>query len=180
EVAVARLEEPLALLVGREDGARAEDDAGELAFVEGGKGDRVEVEHAHGREKDTRGGEGPRKAGARAAATFADRIAPAARTPSTTRRLDHMGTRSLNAATGVGGLLVSFALVAGCGTSDPGMIVFTKAGASTADRQKDENDCLRSSVGVDDQTRILVPFQVDRAAYQKCMEARGYTASPAK
>jgi hypothetical protein len=92
-----------------------------------------------------------------------------------------MGTRSLNAATGVGGLLVSFALVAGCGTtSDSGMIVFTKGGMSTADRQKDENECLRTSVGTDDQTRILVPFQVDRAAYQKCMEARGYTANPAK
>src|SRR5262245_10078698 len=131
--------------------------------------------------KGYQSGEGPREAGARAAATFADRIPPAARTPSTTRRLDHMGTRSLNAATGVGGLLVSFALVAGCGTtSDPGQMVFTKAGASAADRQKDENDCLRSSVGVDDQTRILVPFQVDRAAYGKCMEARGYTATPAK
>jgi len=35
-------------------------------------------------------------------------------------------------------------------------------------------------VGVDDQTRILVPFQVDRAAYQKCMEVRGYTAAPTK
>src|SRR5262245_10752440 len=123
----------------------------------------------------------PVEAGARAAATFADRIAPAARTLPTTRRLDHMGTRSLNAATGVGGLFVSFALVAGCGTtSDPGMIVFSKAGASTADRQKDENACLRTSIGTDDQTRILVPFQVDRAAYQKCMEALGYTASPAK
>jgi len=92
-----------------------------------------------------------------------------------------MGTRSLNAATGVGGLLVSFALVAGCGTTaDPGQIVFTKAGTSAADRQKDENECLRSSVGLDDQTRILVPFQVDRAAYSKCMEARGYTSTPAK
>jgi len=92
-----------------------------------------------------------------------------------------MGTRSLNAATGVGGLLVSFALMVGCATTaDPGQMVFTKAGASAADRQKDETDCLRSSVGVDDQTRILVPFQVDRAAYGKCMEARGYTATPAK
>ena len=89
-----------------------------------------------------------------------------------------MGTRSLNAATGVGGLLVSFALMVGCATTaDPGQMVFTKAGASAADRQ---NDCLRSSVGADDQTRILVPFQVDRAAYGKCMEARGYTATPAK
>lgn len=92
-----------------------------------------------------------------------------------------MGTRSLNAATGVGGLLVSFALMVGCATTaDPGQMVFTKAGASAADRQKDENDCLRSSVGADDQTRILVPFQVDRAAYTKCMEARGYAATPAK
>jgi len=92
-----------------------------------------------------------------------------------------MGTRSLNAATGVGGLLVSFALVAGCATtSDPGQMVFTKAGASAADQQKDENECLHSSVGVNDQTRILVPFQIDRAAYSKCMEARGYTATPAR
>ena len=91
-----------------------------------------------------------------------------------------MGTRSLNAATGVGGLLVSFALLAGCATSDPGQIVFTKAGVSAADRQKDENDCLRSSVGVDDETRVLVPFQVDRSAFQSCMEKRGFTATPAK
>ena len=91
-----------------------------------------------------------------------------------------MGTRSLNTATGVGGLLVSFALMAGCATSDPGQMVFTKAGASAADQQKDESECLRSSVGVNDQTRILVPFQIDRAAYSKCMETRGYTATPAK
>ena len=92
-----------------------------------------------------------------------------------------METRSLNAATGVGGLLVSFALVAGCATAaDPGRIVFTKAGTNAADRQKDENECLRSSMGVDDQTRILVPFQVDRVAYGKCMEGRGYSATPAK
>ena len=91
-----------------------------------------------------------------------------------------MATRSLSAARDAGGLLISFALMAGCTTSDPGQIVFTKAGASAADRQKDENECLRSSVGVDDQTRILVPFQVDRAAYGKCMEARGYAATPAK
>ena len=91
-----------------------------------------------------------------------------------------MGTRSLNAAKGTGSLLVSFALMAGCATSDPGQIVFTKAGTSAADRQKDENDCLRTSVGVDDQTRILVPFQLDRAAYRTCMEGRGYTATPSK
>jgi len=91
-----------------------------------------------------------------------------------------MATRSLNAARGVGSLLVSFALMAGCATSDPGQMVFTKAGVSAADRQKDENECLRSSMGVDDQTRILVPFQVDRVAYGKCMEGRGYSATPAK
>jgi hypothetical protein len=91
-----------------------------------------------------------------------------------------MATRSLNAARGVGSLLVSFALMAGCATSDSGQMVFTKAGASAADQQKDESECLRSSVGVNDQTRILVPFQIDRAAYSKCMETRGYTATPAK
>src|SRR5262249_61597074 len=54
EVGVARLEEPLALPVGPKDGIRAEGNAGELALVEGGKGDGVEVEGAHGTEKDTR------------------------------------------------------------------------------------------------------------------------------
>ena len=92
-----------------------------------------------------------------------------------------METRSLNAATGVGGLLVSFALVAGCATAaDPGRIVFTKAGTNAADRQKDENECLRMSVGVDDQTRILVPFEVDRSRFRTCMESRGYSATPTK
>ena len=91
-----------------------------------------------------------------------------------------MVTGSLNAARGVGSLLISFALMAGCATSDSGQIVFTKAGVSATDRQKDDTECLRSSTGVDDQTRIVVPFQVDRAAYTKCMEARGYTATPAK
>jgi hypothetical protein len=81
---------------------------------------------------------------------------------------------------GVGSLLVSFGWLSGCASTDTGQIVFTKAGVSAADHQKDENDCLRSSVGVDDQTRILVPFQVDRHAFRSCMEGRGYAATPVK
>lgn len=72
--------------------------------------------------------------------------------------------------------LVVFGLLAGC-TSSP-KIIFAKPGATPADRERDENACVRSSIGLDDQSRIMVPFDIDRAAFQKCMEARGYTATP--
>lgn len=89
-----------------------------------------------------------------------------------------MPTRILGAITGVAGVLLSFLLLTGCASSS--QTVFTKAGVSAADRQKDENECLRASVAADDQSRILVPFQVDRDRFRTCMESRGYTASAAK
>jgi hypothetical protein len=49
---------------------------------------------------------------------------------------------------------------------------------SAADRERDENACLRSSIGLDDQSRIMVPFDVDRNAFHSCMLGKGYTATP--
>ena len=108
-----------------------------------------------------------------------------------------MPTNILGATTGAAGVLLSFLLVTGCATSatpaatpatsatpatpDPSApVVFTKTGVSAADRQRDENGCLRASVSADDQSRILVPFQVDRSRFRSCMESRGYAATPVK
>lgn len=88
-----------------------------------------------------------------------------------------MRATSLRAVMGVSGLLVSFGLLAGCATTSS-RVVFHKPGVSAAERERDENTCLRSSVGLDDQQRILTPFEIDRAAFRSCMEARGYVATP--
>ena len=72
--------------------------------------------------------------------------------------------------------LVTFGLLAGCATGPK--VAFTKAGATPADRERDENACLRSSIGLDDQSRIMVPFDIDRAAFQSCMTGKGYEATP--
>ena len=73
--------------------------------------------------------------------------------------------------------LVAFGLL-GCASSSAPKIVFAKPGVTPADRERDENACLRSSIGLDDQTRIMVPFDIDRVAYQNCMTGKGYTATP--
>jgi hypothetical protein len=92
-----------------------------------------------------------------------------------------MLTRTRRIVSGASGPLVSCVLVAGCATSDTSStVVYTKAGVGPADRQRDESECLRSSVGLDDQSRILVPFQIDRHAFRTCMEARGYAETAVK
>ena len=73
-------------------------------------------------------------------------------------------------------VLVTIGLLVGCATSPK--VVFSKPGMSAADLERDENACLRSSIGLDDQSRIMVPFDVDRQAFHNCMMARGYTATP--
>jgi hypothetical protein len=87
-----------------------------------------------------------------------------------------MRATSLRAVMGVSGLLVSFGLLAGCATSS--RVVYTKPGVSAAEREQAENACLRTSIGLDDQSRILLPFEIDRTAFRSCMEARGYVTTP--
>ena len=87
-----------------------------------------------------------------------------------------MGRTTLRAVTRVSVVFVAFGLLVGCASS--AKVIFTKAGASAADRERDENACLRTSIGLDDQSRILVPFDIDRHVFQSCMTGRGYTATP--
>lgn len=72
------------------------------------------------------------------------------------------------------GALGALGLLAGCAT--PPKMVFDKTGVPAAQRQRDEDACLRSAIGIDPQGRLISPFTVDRDAYAQCMRGRGYTA----
>jgi hypothetical protein len=69
-------------------------------------------------------------------------------------------------------------LLAACSTTKTA-VRFQKPGADAGDQHRDESACLRSAIFLDDSGLILLPFELDRAAYQRCMEDRGYVAAPA-
>ncbi len=71
-------------------------------------------------------------------------------------------------------LVAAAALLAGCATS---RIAWDKAGAAAADREQDENACMRTAIGLDSGS-LLVPYCIDRDVYTRCMETRGYPVRP--
>ena len=75
------------------------------------------------------------------------------------------------AATGV---ILVLGLFAGCATRPSTPMVYQKPGVTDADRQRDENICLRASVGLDDRGFVLLPFDIDRDAYHRCMREHDY------
>ncbi len=68
-------------------------------------------------------------------------------------------------------LAIAIALLAGCAT---GRIVWDKPGTTDAERERDENACLRAAVGTDGGAQLLAPYCIDRDVYTRCMETRGY------
>jgi hypothetical protein len=75
------------------------------------------------------------------------------------------------------GLLIAAtaSLLTGCAT---GRIVWDKPGVTQAERERDENTCLRAAIGTDSRGQLLVAYCFDRDIYTRCMEGRGYTAQP--
>jgi hypothetical protein len=72
--------------------------------------------------------------------------------------------------------VVLLGLLAACSTTSKSTQTYDKPGVDTAERQRDENACLRSASGLDNQGFLLpfLPFEIDRSAYSQCMEGRGY------
>ena len=86
------------------------------------------------------------------------------------RERDDMRAHASRVGVGVGGVLaVSLALLAACATSPP---------AVTSHRERDENACVLASVGFNDRGTTDLPFNIDRDAYRRCLEERGYRLSP--
>lgn len=70
-------------------------------------------------------------------------------------------------------LVAAAMLLAGCAT---GRIAWEKAGVAQAERERDENACLRSAITADSGGgQLLAPYCIDREVYTRCMESRGYT-----
>ncbi|HUM16336.1 MAG TPA: hypothetical protein VL086_11655 [Candidatus Nitrosotalea sp.] len=69
------------------------------------------------------------------------------------------------------GLLGAATLLAGCAT---GHIAWDKPGVTQAEKERDENTCLRAAIGADGGGTLLAPFCIDREIYTRCMETRGY------
>lgn len=74
-------------------------------------------------------------------------------------------------------IMLSVGILAGCATHD--RLVYDRPGLRASDSLRDENECLRGAVGHDAAGRILTLMQIDRDAYARCMEGRGYAARPA-
>jgi hypothetical protein len=70
-------------------------------------------------------------------------------------------------------LLAAAPFLAGCATS---RIAWEKSGVTQAERERDENACLRSAITADSGGgQLLAPYCIDREVYTRCMEGRGYT-----
>jgi hypothetical protein len=72
--------------------------------------------------------------------------------------------------TALGLLLI---LCAGCAATEP-KLMFEKTGSTEAQAKKDQAACVRASVTGEDQVVANI-LTLDREAYRRCMEGRGYT-----
>ena len=80
-------------------------------------------------------------------------------------------------AIGLGSLVLSLGLLAGCAASVPA-VAQPAPGVVESDRVREEKACLRVSVGRNDNGYVLLPFDIDQEAYRRCMEPRGYPVTP--
>lgn len=61
----------------------------------------------------------------------------------------------------------------GCATE---RLIYGKPGVAPAERQRDENECLRTAVDSSNEGgHALSVVRLDRDAFIRCMESRGYT-----
>jgi hypothetical protein len=77
----------------------------------------------------------------------------------------------------IAALGVGLGLLAACTTSQ-GALTYRKPGVVATDQRQDEQACLRSSSGPNDQGYLLLPFEIDGPAFRRCMEVRGYVLEP--
>ena len=80
--------------------------------------------------------------------------------------------RAARVGFGLGAITLSLGLLAGCATSSP----------AVPSDERDKSACVRASVGYNDSSYSVpfgrLPFDIDRDAYRRCMEARGYHLPP--
>jgi hypothetical protein len=70
-------------------------------------------------------------------------------------------------------LLVMFVVsAAGCAT---GQVAYEKPGSTETERKRDVGECAQQSIGhALERQHVLMPVPIDREAFAKCLEGRGY------
>ena len=69
-------------------------------------------------------------------------------------------------------MVLSMIVLVGCATS---RVAYEKPGSTEADRQRDISECTQASIGHEPSRHVFAPVIVDRAAFEKCLEGRGYS-----
>ena len=72
------------------------------------------------------------------------------------------------------GALVVISLVSAFGRAS-GRVAYDKPGSTEADRRRDVSDCTQVSIGHDPGRHVFTPVVIDRAAFETCLEGRGYS-----
>jgi hypothetical protein len=76
-------------------------------------------------------------------------------------------------------LVPCLCLLAGCVESE--RRVYSKPGMTEAQQKQDQEDCVRSAIEVGEaERRLLSAVPINREAFNRCMEARGYTGRPTR
>jgi hypothetical protein len=75
-------------------------------------------------------------------------------------------------STGALVVVTSLVFTFGCAT---GGVAYEKPGSTQEDRKRDMSDCTLASIGHQPERHVLTPIMVDRAAFEKCLESRGYS-----
>jgi hypothetical protein len=69
-------------------------------------------------------------------------------------------------------MVVSVMFLFGCATSK---VAYEKPGSTEVDRQRDTSECTQACIGHEPSRHVFAPVVVDRAAFEKCLEDRGYS-----
>jgi hypothetical protein len=69
-------------------------------------------------------------------------------------------------------VVVSLIVMSGCAT---GRVAYDKPGSTETDRKRDVSECTQASIGHEPQRHVVSPILFDRAAFEQCLESRGYT-----
>jgi len=63
-------------------------------------------------------------------------------------------------------------LMAGCAA---GKVAYEKPGGTEVDRRRDVAECVQASIGHEPGRHVVTPVVVDREAFARCLESRGYS-----
>ena len=74
-----------------------------------------------------------------------------------------------------GGVVLAMVLLLAIGCATTGKVAYEKRGVTEAERRRDVSECTHESIGHDPSRHVVLPLVLDRAAFERCLESRGYS-----